>query len=189
MIAVRGVGDARLDILAGDIQKFVERRPNSQVRRAAGIRGFVKLFREQKRSAEKRPLSPKLVERHYCFGVAADYRAHGDFGDRIGKRCRQLADVDDLAERLRDAHRPRPDVRNSNLEFGFLVVRLNPDRLVTPRAGAGTLALLHREADERNAEGVDRFLVALGALVERLVEHVVIRAPQAAADDLLGEKR
>jgi hypothetical protein len=84
--------------------------------------------------------------------------------------------VDNLAKRLRDAHRPRADVGNSNLELGFLGVRLDPDWLVTPGASAGAIALLDGEADERYAEGVYCFFVALRALGEWLVEYIVIRA-------------
>ena len=89
----------------------------------------------------------------------------------------------------RRSHRPRPHVRHRDAVLLLLGVGLDPDRLLPPLAGLRPLALLDREADERDAEGVDRFLASLRPLVERLVQHVVVRATQSAADDLLGEKR
>src|SRR5262245_38582381 len=51
------------------------------------------------------------------------------------------------------------------------------------------LPLLDREADERDAERVDRLLVDPGALLDRLAERVVTRPTQAAANDLLRSRQ
>jgi hypothetical protein len=86
-------------------------------------------------------------------------------------------------------HCPRPHVRHCNAVLCFLGVGLDPDRLLTPLAGPRPFALLDRKPNDWNAEGIDRFLAALRPLIKRLVQYVVVRAAQAAADNLLCEER
>jgi hypothetical protein len=62
-------------------------------------------------------------------------------------------------------------------------------QVLTPLAGPGALALFDRKPNEGDAEGVDRLFAPFGALVQRLVQDVVVRAAQAPADDLLGQQR
>ena len=56
--------------------------------------------------------------------------------------------------------------------------------ILAPLASASTLAFFDREADEGDAEGVHRFLTAIGPLLQWLMQNVVVRAAQAATNDV-----
>ncbi len=57
-----------------------------------------------------------------------------------------------------------------------------------PKARPGSLALFDREPDKRDAECINGFFRPLQALVQGLIQHIIVCPAQAAADDLLGKK-
>src|SRR5687767_6365367 len=99
-------------------------------------------------------------------------------------------DINHLGKRFRDSNSPRTDVGHSNLVLALAIVGGDRNRRFSRRPSTSALAgLLDGEADERDPDSVDRLVRALAAFVDRLVEHVVVGAPQTAADDLFGEER
>jgi hypothetical protein len=152
----------------------------------------VQLLGHEEGGPQHRPLLAHFLQRHHRHGCAADHGSYVHLGRRLlGVNADRLQTFypDEVGQRLRDADRPGAHVGYLHSEFGLLRVGLDPHRLLAPLAGFRALALLHRKPDERDAEGVHGLVAALGALLERLVQHVVAGAAQATADDLLGQQR
>ena len=190
---VHGEGpDPAVEVAAGEFEQLVEARADAEIRGGARIGRLEELLRHQERDAQHGPFLAHFIERHHRFRRTAHHRADVHVRRRLPRvdaDLRQVLHLHHVRQGVHDAHRPGPHVGHLHAVLALLRIRLDPARLVSPAPGLGALALLHRESDERDAECVGRLLVAFRPLVQRLVQYVVVRAPQPPPDDLLGEQR
>jgi hypothetical protein len=107
---------------------------------------------------------------------------------RIDAYLRQLLDTDQIRERFNHAYCPGARVRNPHSKLLLLRIGFDPDRLLAPSAGLRPFPFLDREPHEGDAECIYSFFGTFGALLERLVQDVVVRPAQTAPDNLFGEE-